>query len=193
MLDKRRQFHSDDSSDEEETEESTAIPGQRAQFTVGLILDRLPCNILEMFSWQNWEQLSLHNFLLLCKKQKKLKVIDIGPMDQELLPVLNKNPDIFKNMLELLSIDMYPDTLDRLRSCQKILQDKPNIEYLNVCDSFIYGDDVPSDLHDSSTRPGLITRTLFSHMQPWNKCNPLKLKHLDLDTINLRVSQLCRF
>ena len=188
MLDKRRQYHSDDSSDEEEAEESTAIPGQRAQFTVGLILDRLPTNILEMFSWQNWEQLSLDNFLLLCKKQKKLKVIDIGPMDRELLPTLKKNPDIFKDMPELLSIDMYPDNLDRLKCCQKILQDKPNIEYLNVCDSFIYGDDVPSDLHDSSTRPGLIMRTLFSHMQPWDKCDPLKLKHLDLDTIRLRVS-----
>lgn len=51
MPDKRRRYHSDDSSDDEELEENTVIPGQNAQFTVRVLLDHLPRNILEIFRY----------------------------------------------------------------------------------------------------------------------------------------------
>ena len=141
-------------------------------------------------SWQNWEPFSIDNFLLLCKTQKSLKVLDLGPMDRPLLPLFEKNPNIFNDLADLHSVDLYPDTLDRLQVSQKLLHDKPRIEYLCISNAFEYSNEVPDDLHDSSTRPGLLSRTLFSHMQPFDRCEPMCLRNLDLDTINLRVSLL---
>ncbi|MCJ1287072.1 hypothetical protein MMC26_006420 [Xylographa opegraphella] len=182
IQDKHRHYHSDDSSEEEEVEESATIPARQAQFTVRLLLDFLPKDILNIFSWQNWEPLSVDNFLLLCKKQRSLRVLEIGPMDRPLAPVLEKHPDIFDKLTELNSIDVYPDTLDRLTASQKLLQAKPDIEHLCISTGFEYSNEDPDDLHDSSIRPGLISRTLFSHMQPFDKCKPFHLKNLDLDT-----------
>lgn len=48
---KQRHYHSDDSSDEDESEENTVIPARQAQFTVRLLLDFLPSNILEVFRY----------------------------------------------------------------------------------------------------------------------------------------------
>lgn len=49
--DKHRHYHSDDSSDEEEVEESASIPARQAQFTVRLLLDFLPRDILYAFRY----------------------------------------------------------------------------------------------------------------------------------------------
>ncbi|MCJ1471616.1 hypothetical protein MMC13_000256 [Lambiella insularis] len=182
IQDKHRHYHSDDSSEEDEAEEIQAIPGIRAQFTVRLLLDFLPRDILYVFSWQNWEPLSVDNFMLLCKKQRSLRVLEIGPMDRLLTPVLDKHPDVFEKLTELNSIDIYPDTLDRLKASQKLLQAKPDIDHLCISTGFEYSNENHEDLQDSSTRPGLISRTLFSHMQPFDNCKPFILKNLDLDT-----------
>ncbi|MCJ1384471.1 hypothetical protein MMC17_007588 [Xylographa soralifera] len=188
IQDKHRHYHSDDSSEEEEVEESASIPARQAQFTVRLLLDFLPRDILDVFSWQNWEPLSVDNFLLLCNKQRSLKVLEIGPMDRPLAPVLEKYPNTFDKLTELNSIDVYPDTLDRLKASQRLLQAKPDIDHLCISTGFEYSNEDPEDLHDSSTRPGLISRTLFSHMQPFDNCKPFHLKNLDLDTIELRYA-----
>ena len=139
-------------------------------------------------SWQCWEPLNVSNFELLCKNHHdSLRVVDIGPMDRLLFPVMNAKPKVFTGMPELYAIDMYPDTVDRLRACQKLLEDHPKVENLVVSNSFAQSNELPEDLHDSSTRPGLLTRTIFSHKLPFERCKPLKLKNLDLDTIELRV------
>lgn len=184
-----RHYQSDDSSEEEEVEESPLLPARRAQFTVRLLLDSLPRDQLEVFSWQNWEPLNVDNFFLLCRNQKKLRVLEMGPMNQPIDPLLEKLPDIFDKLTEIDSIDVYPDTMDRLRASHKLLKAKPEVANLCVSTGFEYANEgePPPDLHDSSTRPGLLTRTLFSHMMPFEKCQPLMLKNLDLDTIELRV------
>ena len=126
---------------------------------------------------------------MLCRNHHdSLRVVDIGPMDRLLHPVMVANPKIFTAMPELHSIDMYPDTIDRLKACQKLLEDHPKVENLCVSNSFGHSLEIPEDLHDSSTQPGLLTRTLFSHKLPFERCKPLQLKNLDLDTIELRVS-----
>ncbi|MCJ1411703.1 hypothetical protein MMC19_005795 [Ptychographa xylographoides] len=188
LQDKHSHYHSDDSSDEEDIEESASIPARQAQFTVRLLLDHLPRDTLQIFSWQNWEPLSVDNFILLCKKQHKLRVIEIGPMDTALTPILQKNLGIFENLKELNSIDMYPDSVDRLKASQILLQAKPEIAHLCVSNGFEYSNEVPEDLHDSSTRHGLLSRTLFSHMQPFETCKPYCLSSLDLDTVELRYA-----
>ena len=108
-------------------------------------------------------------------------------MDTALTPILQKNLGIFENLKELNSIDMYPDSVDRLKASQILLQAKPEIAHLCVSNGFEYSNEVPEDLHDSSTRHGLLSRTLFSHMQPFETCKPYCLSSLDLDTVELRV------
>ena len=51
IQDKHRHYHSDDSSGEEEVEESASIPARQAQFTVRLLLDFLPRDILDIFRY----------------------------------------------------------------------------------------------------------------------------------------------
>ena len=191
ITDKTRHYHSDDSSEDEEMEENATIPARQAHFTVRLLLDFLPRDQLGIFSWQTWEPFSVENFLLLCKKQKNLRQIEIGPMDKPLDPVLEKQPQILEALKEIKSIDCYPETTDRIKAAHKVLKANPDIQNLCVSTGFEYAQDgfeIPPDLQDSSTRPGLLTRTLFSHMMPFDSCNPYNLKDLDLDTIELRVS-----
>ena len=55
---------------------------------------------------------------------------------------------------------------------------------------------IPSrELNDSSTGPGLITSTIFGHLQPFEKCTPLALRDLTLQKINLRYARdsYCQF
>ena len=47
---------------------------------------------------------------------------------------------------------------------------------------------VPDDLEDSSTRPGLLTSTIFSHMMPFETCAPMIIKKLSIDNIDLRYA-----
>ena len=47
--DKQRPFNPDDSSDDDDGEVDTSVPGKHAQFTLGLLLSILPPNILEIF------------------------------------------------------------------------------------------------------------------------------------------------
>lgn len=108
-------------------------------------------------------------------------------MDRPLFPVLEKNPDIFDKLPNINSIDVYPDTIDRLKASQKLLEAKPNIDHLCVSTGFEYSNEDPDELHDTSTRPGLISRILFGHLMPFETCKPYVLKNLDLDNIELRV------
>lgn len=107
-----------------------------------------------------------------------------GPLDG----VLEKYPQLFEKMTELNSIELYPDSVDKLKSAQRLLKSMPNIKHLGVSTEFEDSNEDSEDLYDSSTRPGLISRTLFMHMMPFDSCKPLILKKLDLDTVELRVS-----
>lgn len=129
----------------------------------------------------------MDNWLLLCKKQKNLRAIEIGSMDRPLMPALEKEIKIAENFKNVTSLHFYPDKLDRLQACQKILEAKPNITKLYLASGFQYSNEsTPNDLHDSSTRPGLLTRTMFSHLLPFESCTPMALKNLNFDNIELR-------
>lgn len=107
-------------------------------------------------------------------------------MDRPLTPVLEKEINIAENFKRATSVHFYPDKLDRLQACQRILEAKPNITKLCLASGFQYSGEIPNDLHDSSTRPGLLTRTMFSHLQPFDSCTPMVLKNLSLENIELR-------
>ena len=114
-------------------------------------------------------------------------------MDRPLTPELMKIPRVFDNMSEITSLHLAVNTVDKLKVAQMLLQAKPNVKSLCVASGFHFsGEPIPEDLQDSSVRPGLMTRTMFSHLLPFERCTPLVLKKLDIRTVDLRVRP-CRF
>lgn len=111
-------------------------------------------------------------------------------MDRPLTPILEKEIDLLADSFkDVTSLHFYPDKLDRLLACQKLLEAKPKISKLYLSSGFVYvGEPLPDDLHDSSTRPGLLTRTMFSHMLPFESCTPMTLRSVSFDNITLRYS-----
>ena len=109
-------------------------------------------------------------------------------MDRLLAPVLESRMDVYKNFKNMTSLDIYPDTRDRLKACQMLLEANPSLENLCLASGFEYSDEEPDDLHDLSTRAGLLSRTLFSHMQPFESCTPMVLRDLSMDKIELRYA-----
>lgn len=140
-------------------------------------------------SWQDWEPFSMDNWILLCKKQRRLKAIEIVSVDRPYMPVIEKYPDLLNNLTELTSLHFYPETLDRLQACQKVLEAHPQVREMQLSPGFQFTmSPPPQDLHDSSTRPGLLFRTIFSHMLPLETCTPIKLAKLTLENIDVRYA-----
>lgn len=131
----------------------------------------------------------MDNWILLCKKQKKLKAIEIAAVDKPYMPVLEKDPSLLTDLTELRMLHFYPESLDRLHACQKALELHPNVREMQLSPGFqnLPGNNMP-DLHDTSTRPGLIFRTVFSHMNPLENCAPVRLRKLTIDNIDVRYA-----
>ena len=107
------------------------------------------------------------------------------------MPILEKDPNLIKDFVGVPELSLYPDSLDTLQVCQKLLQANPGVKELTLCATAFKrsGERVPEDLQDSSTRPGLFSRTLFSHMQPFETCSsPFMLTYLRLDHLSLRYA-----
>ena len=131
----------------------------------------------------------MDNWILLMKKQKRLKAVEIASVDRPFMPVLEKQPSLTTNLTNLRSLHFYPDNLDRLKASQKLLETQPTISELQLSSGFHPDVEIPEDLQDSSTRPGLMTRTIFSHFLPFERCTtPMTLKKLTLDNVDLRYA-----
>ncbi|KAF2195479.1 hypothetical protein K469DRAFT_722705 [Zopfia rhizophila CBS 207.26] len=163
---------------------------QQAHFAIRMILELLPENILEKFSWHPWSPFSGENLLLLYKKQKRMKWLEGIALDKDVLAELQKIPDfdtVFQNVKKL---GLYPDSRDVLDFCHLLVKKASKVEKITLHASFEESDSpiANRELNDSSTGPGLITSTMFSHMQPFSKCIPLALKEVTLQKINLRYA-----
>lgn len=172
---------------------------QQANLAVRLLLEFLPENILDKFSWHPWSAFASENLQLLYRKQRKMKWLEAIALDKDVLAELEKTPnfnDIFKNVRKL---GLYPDSREVLNMCAALIRRTPKVEKITLHASFDEDHDaqpIPSrELNDSSTGPGLITRTIFGHMQPFEHCQPLNLKDLTLQKIHLRYAAdtYCRF
>ena len=131
----------------------------------------------------------MDNWILLMKKQKRLKAVEIAAVDRPFMPVLEMQPELLRNLTGPKSLHFYPDNLDRLKASQKLLETQSNVSELQLSSGFHSDVEIPEDLQDSSTRPGLMTRTIFSHFMPFDRCaNPMILKKLTLDNIDLRYA-----
>ena len=101
---------------------------------------------------------------------------------------LEKDLGPLTNLEGAISLHFYPDTIDRLKACQKVMETQTKLNELQISSAFSYTGHIPHDLEDSSTRPGLLTRTIFSHMMPFEKCNPISPKKLTIESIDLRYA-----
>ena len=105
------------------------------------------------------------------------------------MPVIEKQPELLKDLTDVNSLHFYPENLDRLHACQKVLEAHPQAHEMQLSPGFQFAmTPPPPDLHDSSTRPGLLFRTIFSHMLPLETCTPLKLTKITMDNIDVRYA-----
>lgn len=161
----------------------------QAHFAVRMILELLPANILEHFSWHPWNSFLGDNLVLLYKKQKRLKWMEAIALDRNVLPEVEKLPNFQDRFQHVRKLGLYPDSRDVLNFAGMLIKNSGHkLEKITLHASW---DDteppIPGrELNDSVTEPGLITTSLFGHMQPFEKCKPLALKDLTLQKINLR-------
>ena len=153
-----------------------------------------------MCSWCPWTPFSAENLMLLYRKQRKMKWLEVMDLDRDILPELKKNEKLQREMFQSVRrLALYPENRETLRLCQFYVQKVAEVledltihtnfhEYHDPRDPSPHDDFVEArELNDSATAPGLLTRTTFSHMMPFDKCEPLKnLKYLRLHKVNLR-------
>ncbi|KAF2005872.1 hypothetical protein P154DRAFT_423101 [Amniculicola lignicola CBS 123094] len=163
---------------------------QQANFAIRMILELLPENILERFCWHPWSAFSGDNLVLLYKKQKQMKWLEAISLDKVILEDVQKIPD-FDNVFDhVRKIGLYPDGRDVLEYCNLLIRKVKKLDKITLHAAFDeHNDPIPDrELNDSSTGPGLITNTMFSHMQPFSKCTPIALKEITLQKIKLRYA-----
>lgn len=165
---------------------------QQANFAIRMILELLPENILEKFSWHPWSPFSGDNLVLLYKKQKRMKWMESIALDRDVIAELQKLPDLEKVFENVRKIGLYPDSREVLDFCHFLLKNTTNKKLDKVTLHASFDELEPPvpdrELHDGSTGPGLMTSTMFSHMQPFDKCTPIALKELTLQKLKLRYA-----
>lgn len=126
--------------------------------------------------------------MLLYKRQKKMKWLEGIALDVDVLDRIQKIPDFEKVFQNVRKLGLYPDTREVLEFCHMLVKNSPKVEKMTLHASFETSGVEDRELNDGSTGPGLITRTIFGHMQPFAKCTPLALKEITLQKIALRYA-----
>ncbi|KAK3640651.1 hypothetical protein LTR56_011743 [Elasticomyces elasticus] len=184
---------------------------QQANFATRMLLDFLPEDTLEEFSWCPWEPFSTDNLIILYKKQRRMKWLEVMDLDRDALPEIKNNPRIQQTLFShARKLALYPENRATLDLCQHFVErTAEHLEELIVHANFeahdardhstpmAVGQAIDSrELNDSATGPGLLTRTVFSHMGSFEKCTPFKnLTSLRLHQVSLRhcADTWCKF
>lgn len=175
---------------------------RQAQFATRMILEFLPEDVLEEFSWCPWKAFAADTVLLLYKRQRKMKWLEVMDLDRDVLPELKKMAKTTGSMFQhTRKLALYPENRDTLALCGFFLEKcREQLEELIVHCNFsdLGGPSVPDgrELNDSATEPGLLSRTVFSSLMPFDTCEPLKnLTSLRLHRISLRycADTWCKF
>ncbi|KAI9888629.1 MAG: hypothetical protein M1814_006569 [Vezdaea aestivalis] len=166
-----------------EDEEGATL--QQANYTMRLLIDLLPANTLEAFNWHEYGKFSSENFILLCKRQKRLKYIQANPMDKPIIHQLQRSPTILSNLKEADDLGLFPTNAEELDICQMMVENAASrLRELMICPTL----SDQTNLNDGASEPGLITKKIFRHMLPFKNCTALRLKTLWLENVNLRYS-----
>ncbi|TKA77296.1 hypothetical protein B0A55_04336 [Friedmanniomyces simplex] len=176
---------------------------QQANFATTMILGLLPEDTLEEFSWCPWEPFSTDNLLLLYRKQRRLKWLEVMDLDRDALPAIKKNARLQETLFACAkTLALYPENRETLELSQHFVErTAEGLEELIIHANFETNDlrehsmpPLPTgqpidmrELNDSATGPGLLTRTVFRHMLPFETCTPFKnLTSLRLHRVSLR-------
>ncbi|PPJ57938.1 hypothetical protein CBER1_09716 [Cercospora berteroae] len=153
-------------------------------------------------SWCPWKAFAADTLLLLYKRQRKMKWLEVMDLDRDVLPELKKMAKTTGAMFQhTRKLALYPENRDTLalsgfflEKCREQLEEL--IVHCNFSD--LGGPSVPDgrELNDSATEPGLLSRTVFASLMPFDTCQPLKnLTSLRLHRISLRycADTWCKF
>ncbi|KAK5114188.1 hypothetical protein LTR62_002758 [Meristemomyces frigidus] len=165
-------------------------------------------------SWYPCESFSADNLLLLYRKQKKMKWLQVMSMDRDVLPELkhlgSRLDGLFAGVRKLV---LYPENRPTLELCQFFVEKtKETLEELVVHANFdlhdrfhdrdhsppppVVGAIDAREVDDSATGPGILSRTIFANLLPFESCTPLQcLTSLRLRRVNLRhcADTWCKF
>lgn len=140
--------------------------------------------------------------MLLYKRQRKMKWLEVMDLDRNVLPDIKKSPRLQETLFgNAKKLALYPENRDTLNlSGYYVEKTKDKLEELIVhCNFNPHGDRDALDsreLNDSATGPGQLSNTIFSCMTPFDQCTPFQnLKSLRLHRVNLRycADTWCKF
>jgi hypothetical protein len=143
---------------------------QQANLIVRVLLELLPENILEKFSWHPWSAFSADNLVLLYQKQKRMKWLEAIALDRNVLPELEAKPEFWDSVFsQTRKLGLYPDSRDVLDMCAALLRKTKKVEKITLHASFDEEHDqtaaaIPSrELNDSSVAPGKLCSLYLVH------------------------------
>lgn len=144
--------------------------------------------------------------MLLYRRQKGMKWLEAMDMDRPILEELKKNPNIERNLFDnARKLALYPENRESLNLGRYFVEKTTEkLEELIIHAHFETIDDhSPSrsdvsvrELNDTATGPGLLARTLFGHLMPFESCTKFQnLTSLRLHRISLRycADTWCKF
>ena len=154
-------------------------------------------------SWCPWEAFNADNLLLLYRKQRKMKWLEVMDLDRNVLSDLKKKADVKENLFKhARKLALYPENRSTLELCSFFVEKTTEqLEELIIHANFDFHDRDHSppppngggsaldnrELNDTATGPGLLSRTIFRHMTPFDKCTPFQnLTSLRLHRVSLR-------
>lgn len=114
--------------------------------------------------------------------------MEIGPLDRPYTSILTQLPTLLGAFSNISTLSLFATSFDVLQAFQKALQAHPKIKALNLISKWTSTEESLADLQDTSTRPGLIFRTIFSHLMPFSECTPIETKKISIENIELRYA-----
>ena len=85
-------------------------------------------------------------------------------------------------------LSLYATSLDFLQAFQTALQTHPKIKELLLASEWTSWHESFVDLQDTSVQPGLVFRTIFSHMMPFRECKPIEATKITVNDLWLRYA-----
>lgn len=83
---------------------------EQAHLVTRMILELLPEDILERFSWCPWKPFRVDNLRLLYQRQKKLKNLEVIRLDQDFTPLLEKDEKLQASIFSTAKrLFLYPE------------------------------------------------------------------------------------
>ncbi|TIA11935.1 hypothetical protein D6C80_07154, partial [Aureobasidium pullulans] len=164
------------------TNDLSDADNSRAQPVIRMLIDHLPENILEDFEWSPWLAFDEETFLILLSRQRRLKWLTAFRLDgagavDKLEASAPCYADLYKNCSKLA---VYPDSVPTLELGRFFLSNMNTLTELILHTNFSHGPvHYPTrELNDGPTGPGLVNRTLFQHLLPFDKIIDPPFVHL---------------